>query len=1033
MKVIIKNQFIFYYVNNKMDSQIIDIMYPYYLGVNPPAGYVNLGGQLYVLEKDGNNNIFAKQNPTFFDPFVRLDDNSSWGVSKDFVVDITEPNFQVCKTECDNDPACKGYNIIQPGQGFGFGQGWGCYLKTSPEIPTANDKIDYYRKNVPLPTYEEYLNKDVSGNDLRCVENPGGPQWAENARNECTNDARCKGYNIIHGGGAWGDKWGYCLKTTNTVPTEGSNKIDYYVKKEGQSTGTLTYEFYPKKDVSGYDLRTIRNPTNFDPSYSKKYVEDYSIYRAPFGRLIPPFTGRLSSVLYFDRFGLNNVNNIEDELLREPGKPKYLNLSLGSGKLYLILTSKSVQFCCKNNNLGEECGAGQNALNSNNPRCKKIGESICTSSNPKDFFGQFCQREYCKTDPRSIKPGNCDADYRTLCNIKKDLSVSAEDYPYYKKYPDYCACFMGRDFLVPMCNYYVDALGIKRNIKAQNALGLNVKDPNQCNQSCRINPLCRLGAQIPYNMTRGDNPVVLGAGFPDECKEIDLCVQDVTVNQTGDNIGRLTINQSANCKTVLQKVCTRSKYSPCTGASVNGNKYTYKKYLLEDLDEGQCADPGTEFVCSEFIIDPVDVGSVSCDKKKEKLSYNFVNTFSQAFRPDVEAATNHLINNMGTLDNFKPSFVSTFKGSNVTYNPVTNIVTAETECKNCVTGYTGGDCTLVSNNRKWTKYLSLTDVLTPQKNGGEVCRINNTLLPVDCPLDKDCSLRFSKKDNYCVDGSYSYTYDILSYQSGNGKACSDVLLSMVRNELNNPTIQTDYNNHTIKASVNCNDCIVDYVEDENQPGGKCTLGSDGKYTKKKFAKIIKEATSNGQCPADKLNLVITKASITENCDINQDCSFKSSSDECDDNQGIRTIKYIKDNSASGGGKTCEEVGERISKEYNNVSSFDYSNGTLTVNSSCEISSDCKVELKSEKCENGKRKDIYDIVFKSKGRGKTCEDVVREIVNDTNLSVEEDENKVIVEGSCPNIEELERKADTNKFGVIAIVVFILIILFAIFFL
>jgi hypothetical protein len=853
-----------------METEIREIMYPYYLGVNQPAGYVLLGAQLYVREKDETNKIFAKQNPGPNDPFVKLDDSSSWGVSTDFVLEINGSNFPI-------------------------------------------------------------------------------------------------------------------------------------------ENGSL-------------------NP------FLKKYRDDYSQFRAPFGRLIvdprPPYGTKLSSVLYFDRFGLNNDVSMEDELLREPGKPKYLNLSLASGKLYLILQNKTVQFCCKNNNLGEECGAGPNALNSKNPRCTRIAEGICTSSSPKDFFGQFCQREYCKTDPQSIKTGNCDATYRSLCNRKIDLSVSAEEYPYYKKYPDYCACFMGRDFLLPMCRYYADALGIKRNIKAQNALGLNVNDPNQCNQACKINPLCRLGAQVPYDMTRGDNPVVLGAGFPDECKEIDLCVQDVTVNQTGDNIGKLTINQTANCKTVLQKVCTNSTYTPCTDLTISGNKYTYKRKLLEDRDEGQCADPGTEFVCSEFIIDPVDVGAVSCDKKKEKISYNFVNTFSEAFPPNVQVATNHLINTMEILDKYKPPFMNTFKGSNVSYNPVTNIVTAEAECKNCVVGYTGGDCTLVQNNRKWTQYLSLTDILTPQKNGGEVCRINNTLLPVDCPLIRDCSLSFNKKDNYCIDGTYGYTYEILSYPSGNGKSCSDVALSMIGNELSNPTVQTDFN--TIRASSNCNDCIVDFVEDENEPGGKCTL-VNGQYLKKKFAKVVKKETSNGRCPSDKLNLVNTKASITEKCSVTQDCSFKSLSDDCDDNQGIRTLKFIKDNSSSGGGRNCEEVGEQISKGYDNVSSFDYSNNILTVNSTCEISSDCKVEVKSEKCESGKRKDIYDIIFKPKGRGKTCEDTVREIVNDTNLSVNEEGNKVIVEGSCPNFEELERKADTNRFGVISIVVFILIILFAIFFL
>lgn len=1010
-----------------MESEIIDVMDPYYLGVSPPSGYVNLGGQLYVKQS------LAKLNPGPTEPFVKLDDNASWGVSKDYVVDLTEPNFQGCKIECDNDPNCKGYNIIQPGVGrsWGLGEDWGCYLKSSPGIPTDNNSIDYYRKNVPVPTYEEYLNKDIGGNDLRCIENPGGgwPRWAENARNDCDNDPECKGYNIIHRYGAWGDRWGYCLKKTNAVPTAGSNKIDYYRKKESQSTGPITYQFFPKKDIGGNDIKLIRNPSNYDSSYTKEYVDDYSQYRAPFGRLIPPFTGKLSSVLYFDRVGLNNDISIEDEILREPGKPKYLNLSLSSRKLYVLLPNKTAQFCCKNNNLGDECGRGPRALNSKNDKCIALGRGICgPGTKPDDFFGTFCQREYCKTDPRSIKPGNCDNEYKRLCNVKV-----GNDYPNYNLYPDYCACFMERDFLVPMCRYYVDALGIKRNIKAQNALGLNVNDPNQCNQACRINPLCRPGAQIPYNMTRGDNPVVLGASFPDECKEIDLCVQDVTVNQTGNNIGKLTINQTANCKTVLQKVCEKSTYTPCNTLSVNGNKYTYKKKLLEDRDDGQCADPGTEFVCAEFIIDPTDVASVTCDKTKEKITYNFINTFPDAFSPDVITASNDLINNVGILDKFKPSFVDTFKGSNITYKPVTNIVTAEIDCKNCITGYTGGDCTLVQNNRKWTKYISLTDILTPSKNGGDICRINNTLLPTDCPLDKDCSLTFSKKDNYCIDGTYSYTYDINSYPSGNGKTCSDVARSMVGKELISPTIDIDYSTHKLKASVNCDDCVVDFVEDESQSGGKCTLGADGRYTKKKFAKIIKEATSNGRCPADKLNLVLTNASITENCNTNQDCTFKSLSDECDDIQGIRTLKFIKDNSQSGNGKDCESIGNELANNYENVSSVNYLNNILTVNSSCEISSDCKVELKSEECKGGKRKDIYDIIFKATGRGKTCENTVRELVNDTTLDVRDEGNKVIVEGSCSNFEELDRQADTKKFGVISIVIFILIILFAIFFL
>ncbi len=841
-----------------MDSEIISNMYPFYIGTNPPVGYVNLGSQLYILEKN-QTSTFAKLNPLSTDPYVRLDDTSSYGVSTDYVMEITG--------------------------------------------------------------------------------------------------------------------------------------------------------------------------TNFDTSYVTKYRDEFNGYRAPFGRLVPPYTGKLSSVLYFDRTGLNNDVNIEDEVLREPGKPKYLNLSLSSQKIFLILPSKSVQFCCKNNNLGDECGRGSKGLNSKNDRCLTLARGICNRNNPNDFFGQFCQREYCKTDSMSVKPGNCDADYTALCNIKKDLNVSGEDYPYYKKYPDYCACFMGRDFLVPMCTDYASKLGISRNIKAQNALGLNVNDPNQCNKSCKINPLCRLGAQIPYDMTRGDNPVVLGSVFPDECKEIDLCVQDVTVNQSGSNIGKLTINQTANCKTILQKVCAYSTFSPCTGASISGNTYTYKKYLLEDKDQGACADPGTAFVCAEFNVS--EIPNVSCNKSKEKITYNLLNTYTNGFEPDVLAAATHLKDNL--LDRIKPSYITTFKESKLTFNPVNNIVSGELECKNCLVGYKGGDCTLVPNNRKWTQYVSLTDILTPSKNGGESCKIDNTLIPVDCPLNKDCSITPATNDTSCINGIFNYNYTINSFNSGEGKSCSDVLLSALPQEVKNknPSISVDYNNFKIKASINCNDCVVDYVEKEG-PEGKCHL-KDGKYVITKVGKLIKDKSLGGSCPPEKLNLINTTKDVP--CKFDQDCKFIPDpiNDECNDIEGIRTIQYMRDTEKSGSGRDCISVGEQLTKNYDNVSGVDYTDGIYSIVSSCDIRNDCKVELSKEECKNGVRNDVYDIILESSGRGKTCEEVVREIVNDTNLSVKKEGRIVKVEGACPNIKEVERQNDIKRFGIISIIVFTLIILFVTFFL
>ena len=140
------------------------------------------------------------------------------------------------------------------------------------------------------------------------------------------------------------------------------------------------------------------------------------------------------------------------------------------------MNSLSQQFCCKNNNLGDECGVGRKAINPKNSDCINYGREICNKSNPDAFFGQYCQREYCKTSPTNINPGNCDDDYSELCNIKQDLSVSPEEYPWYNKYPDYCSCFMNRDFLVPMCKTYVSQLGITRNIKdyTKNKDGRNI-------------------------------------------------------------------------------------------------------------------------------------------------------------------------------------------------------------------------------------------------------------------------------------------------------------------------------------------------------------------------------------------------------------------------------------------------------------------------------------------------------------------------------------------------------------------------------
>ena len=786
--------------------------------------------------------------------------------------------------------------------------------------------------------------------------------------------------------------------------------------------------------------------SNFDTSYVTTYRDDFLSYKYPSGRLLKD--GNYSCGVYFDRTGLNNELDIEQELLRVPGKPKYVNFGTNDpNNIYLLMNSLSQQFCCKNNNLGDECGVGRRAINTKNSDCIEYGRQNCNTGSPKAFFGQYCQREYCKTSPKSINPGNCDNDYKALCNIKQDLNVSAEKYPYYKKYPDYCSCFMEKDFLNDMCTSYIDKLGIKRNIKAQNALEYNTQDPNQCNMACKVHPLCKLGAQVPYDMPRGDNPIVLGAKFPDECKSIELCVQDVTVNSTGDNIGKLSINQTANCKTTLQKVCAKSTFSPCTGAKIDskGKKYTYNKTLLVDNDEGACADPGTDFVCAEFNIPTAtDVKGFVCDNKTEKVNFSIYNSYTDGFEPEVLSAANHFINDLGILDSklLSSNSIKTFKGGKLTFDPVNSIVNGQLDCKNCVLGYTGPNTCKLTDNKKWIQTQTLTNVVTPSSGGGLACQKDSSnLIQIDCPLLNDCIVINDGKDTSCIDGNFNYKFKIKSLNSGGGMSCSESIMKLLPAEVKskNPQINIDYKNLSGVASINCNDCVIDYMADESKADGKCHLNKDNKYTITKYATLLKPASNGGVCDTNKLKEVTDKKYIEEECTFNQNCTFKEEplSDECDDKIGIRTIKYARDVLNSGNGKGCIDVAnDDLGKRYTPLIDLQYSDSDkkLTIKTSCEISTDCLLQLRGGSCDKktGVREIIYDITSPAGGNGKSCEDVAREFSKSSGEVVKKGKT-VVVKETCEKVIDntADIEADKKKWSIISIIVFILIILLAVF--
>jgi len=220
-----------------------------------------------------------------------------------------------CRLECNNNPDCKAYNVIH--RGGVWGDDWGCALKRTSAIPTPGyTKIDYYRKIetvknsngvcvvecpgdktrdangtcqwnacpseqtrdgagncqwnpcpsdqtrdsngvcqcIQQPVYQKYINKDVPGNDIRCIDKPSN---FEGCKLECNKDPNCKGYNLIYKDGAWGAGWGCCLKNTTSIPTANANKIDYFKRLEGTITkdrnGLCNVPCEPEKtrDVNG--------------------------------------------------------------------------------------------------------------------------------------------------------------------------------------------------------------------------------------------------------------------------------------------------------------------------------------------------------------------------------------------------------------------------------------------------------------------------------------------------------------------------------------------------------------------------------------------------------------------------------------------------------------------------------------------------------------------------------------------------------------------------------------------------------------
>jgi len=754
-----------------------------------------------------------------------------------------------------------------------------------------------------------------------------------------------------------------------------------------------------------------------------------------------------STAVIFDRSGLDEVGG-QIEQSAENGWKIYTSLiggyagrygikdfggdwetniqnSFNNTPLYILYPEARTSLCCRNADIGFECGVGSQKLKAKTGACNIYGSNICKASNEQDFSSIFCQRDVCKTSP--LDDGiNCDNEYKLFCN-KKDTSGK---YYNYMLYPDLCACFMTGAFLKPLCDTYATGLGISRNKKARQALGIDTSDPTSCINPCEVNPLCKAGAQIPSSRskTRAGNTVVLGsAGIPLKCQNTELCIQDVTVNNDGI-INNIQVNQNANCQTALQSVCIEQGYtstgsiignvvySPCTGSSgisVN-NILTFKKKIIKDTT-GECGDLGKEFICSEF-----DISSKtdSCLNGKRKVEY--LQMFKNASVKDT----------MNSILTFATDAVMKSNGMTGVYDVISKKVSLTSNCKDCEVGLQplNQDCEI--KNGIWMQAAQMTKTITSPLNGGKACNFDTTTQYIGCEKDKDCIIEFKSSDSGCINGSRQYRYTIKAPSSGNGKSCIKAVLDILPASLkDSAVIDIDYSSGQAIATISCENCIVDYVIDTSVNNGQCAL-TGGQYLLTKVAKVVKEPVGGVECSVEQKSLIGKKK--VETCTYNQDCIIDKTvvSDECDDITGVRLIKHKIKQPSVGNGKSCEEQSTDFGfKNYPTSKKIEYDsiNSMINIETECPVSKDCIIDWTKKTNYIDKQKglsvDIYPIDSLEQGRGKTCDKLSTEKYEGNLLYSQAEEGKMYVYS--------EYKAPASNIylyiGIIALVFIIVIVM------
>jgi hypothetical protein len=491
------------------------------------------------------------------------------------------------------------------------------------------------------------------------------------------------------------------------------------------------------------------------------------------------------------------------------------------------------------------------------------------------------------------------------------------------------------------------------------------------------------------------------------CEDKNICVQTATINNEG-KIGKLTINQDANCSAYKSKFCQNSVLSKCDTQNGQG---LFAKRVIEEKDGGTCTTNLDSLQCAKINLTPtfdVCTNGIRTTKYKQELTDK--------------------VNDNDVIDALKTLLTPEMKESNplVKYTKETRDGEIYTDCQDCEMGFeTTSGCYL--EDGKWKVRATKTKVLVQPKNKGKACQVDNSVQVTDCTADKDCMVSVKTPDDGCVSGKRSMTFNIDSFSSGNGKTCENAVLEKLPQLFKDNAVSVSISGRVATASIPCRDCVVDYKLDPTSNNGKCYF--DGtKNVIKKIPFIKRQALNGGKCT---VNLDVP---LIEVCKDDQNCVFNdeplTTSSGCIN--GEKTLEFEVKIPPSNNGRSCSDVGKTFGSKYTkDTSKNEFLNNKLYIKTSCEKPQDCEIEntpyQKGCDINTGKGVELYKILTPQKNGGKTCTEVFEDTI-DANVEVTEDNEKVIVNKKCAGLGTVKSSIlEDKRIGYLIIIIFIIFIL------